>query len=400
MNEPKANLLVSKRNAFRLALALFLLVFLVLDGIGAFQALKDKVGEQALTFQMGPFSILWFNWLKILAALTLIFITIAAVREKGFVGSFLYPDTPRSRWIVALSFLALFALDGVDLLDPAIAFLKSEHLTFKLGAYSISVYFILKSFITLWIMLWLASVFASGIEKYLKSKDRLRPANRALVTKVVQIIIYILVFLLSLQVLGIDVAALTVFSGALGIGLGFGLQKIASNFISGLILLFEKSVEENDLVQMDDGTFGFVRKTSARYTLIESTDGKELMIPNEDFITRPVTNWTFSNTKARVEVPIGVAYDSDIVKARELILEAANEHPRCSKEQVPVCFLRQFGDSSVNFLLYFWVDDVENGRYGPQSDVMFAIWQKFREHHISIPFPQRDIHIKSDGRSL
>ncbi|WP_051548241.1 mechanosensitive ion channel family protein [Sneathiella glossodoripedis] len=119
------------------------------------------------------------------------------------------------------------------------------------------------------------------------------------------------------------------------------------------------------------------------------------MIPNEDFITNRVTNWTFTNPKGRVEILIGVSYNSDIEFARELILQAATENERCSKDPAPQCYLREFADSSVNFLLYFWVDDVTEGRFEPQSDVMRAIWRKFKEHNIEIPFPQRDVHIKS-----
>ena len=195
--------------------------------------------------------------------------------------------------------------------------------------------------------------------------------------------------------IGLDLTTLTVFGGALGIGLGFGLQKIASNFISGLILLLERSVEQDDLIELPDGTSGFVRRSSARYTLIETFDGKEILIPNEDFITNRVTNWTLSSTKARIQINLGVAYGSDIEQAQELILQAAREHPRCIEDPEPQCFLLNFGDSSVDFTLLFWVENVVDGRWAPQSEVMFAIWRKFREHGIEIPFPQRDLHIKS-----
>jgi small-conductance mechanosensitive channel len=201
-----------------------------------------------------------------------------------------------------------------------------------------------------------------------------------------------------LDFVGIDLTTLTVFSGAVGIGLGFGLQKIASNFISGLILLMEKSIEEGDLIELADGTFGFVRRASARYTLVETFDSKEILVPNEDLITSRVVNWTFSNSSARVELEIGVSYHSDIELARDLILQAAAEHPRCAVTPEPACFLRTFGDSSVNFTLHFWVDDVTEGRWHPHSEVMFEVWRKFKDSGIEIPFPQRDLHIRSDAR--
>ena len=223
----------------------------------------------------------------------------------------------------------------------------------------------------------------------------MRSASRSLVLKLVQIFIYFIAFILSLDIIGIDLTTLTVFGGALGIGLGFGLQKISSNFISGLILLMEKSVEEGDLIELTDGTFGFIRKVSARFTLVETFDGKEILVPNEDFITSRVVNWTYSNPHGRVEIPVGVSYGSDIEKAKQLILEAAKEHPRCVSEPEPQCFLRNFGDSSVDFILHFWVADVVQGRWGPQSEVMFSIWNKFAENGIEIPFPQRDLHLKT-----
>jgi len=199
--------------------------------------------------------------------------------------------------------------------------------------------------------------------------------------------------MLALNILNIKASSLAFFGGAIGIGLGFGLQKITSNFISGLILLFEKSIEEGDLVELENGVYGFIKNTGARYTLIETFDSKEIMIPNEEFITKNVVNWTYSNKQGRIDINIGVSYKCDIEKARELILEAAKEHKLCSVFPEPDCFLREYGDSSVNFLLYFWVDDVTKGRYEPQSDVMRSIWKKFKDNNIEIPFPQRDVHI-------
>jgi len=215
-----------------------------------------------------------------------------------------------------------------------------------------------------------------------------------LVLKLAQIVIYLVAFLVGLDFVGIDLTTLTVFSGAVGIGLGFGLQKIASNFISGLIILMEKSIEEGDLIELSDGTFGYIRRASARYTLVETFDSKEIRVPNEDLITSRVVNWTFSNSSARIEIELGVAYDSDIDLAHDLILAAAREHPRCVIKPEPACFLRSFGDSSVNFILHFWVEDVTLGRWPTQSEVMFSIWRKFKDNGIEIPFPQRDLHIK------
>lgn len=304
-----------------------------------------------------------------------------------------------SGWIAKLLLVVFvgvfFSLGYLEQLLPIKDILESPFLSFEFGETKVSAYLILKGLIATAILFWLTGIISEFGEKRIKSINGVRTSNKALIIKVFQIAVYFIAFILVLDVLGIDLTTLAIFSGAVGIGIGFGLQKITSNFISGLILLFEKSVEEGDLVELSGGTYGFVRQTGARFTLIEGFDGKEEMIPNEDFITNRVTNWTFTNSKGRVEIKVGVSYDCDIEVARDLILLSATEHSRCSLNPKPQCYLQEFGDSSVNFLLYFWVDDVTAGRFEPQSDVMRTIWRKFKENNISIPYPQRDVHIKS-----
>ncbi|MEZ5691145.1 MAG: mechanosensitive ion channel [Rickettsiales bacterium] len=296
--------------------------------------------------------------------------------------------------IITISFISLVYYDYLRLIKE---FLDSESLSFNIGKNSISLYTLLKSAVTIIILFWVAGIFSEFGEKRIKKIRKIRASNKSLIIKIFQIALYFVTFIFALDILGIDLTTLTIFSGAVGIGIGFGLQKITSNFISGLILLFEKSVENDDLVELNDGTYGFIRHTGARYTLVETFEGKEIMIPNEDFITNRVTNWTYSNSKGRVEIYIRVSYESDIEKAKELILEAAREHPRCIKDPVPECFLREFADSYVSFLLHFWVDDVTLGRYEPQSDVMISMWKKFKENNITIPYPQQDLYIKNSG---
>ncbi|MDJ0626134.1 MAG: mechanosensitive ion channel [Candidatus Caenarcaniphilales bacterium] len=278
--------------------------------------------------------------------------------------------------------------------EPTKEFLSSDKLTFHLASFELSAYRLIKGVFAIIFMFWTASLINSIGTRYIQKITSIRPSNRILLIKFFQISVYVAFSLLIFKILNIDLTSFAVLSGAIGIGLGFGLQKITSNFISGLILLFEKSVQQGDLVELADKTLGFVKYTAARYTLVETFDNKEIMVPNEEFIISSVTNLTHSDKKGRVEFMIGVSYDSDIEKARELIFEAAKEHKRCSKQPIPQCYLREFADSSVNFLVHFWVDDVIEGRYQPQSDVMRAIWKKFKENNITIPFPQRDVHIK------
>ena len=295
-------------------------------------------------------------------------------------------------FLVVVGFLSL---DFLGTLQPVKAFLDSENLSFSIGEARISAYLMTKAFIIIVLFFLITGILSEFGEKRIKSIRGIHSSNKALINKAFHIFIYFFGFIIALNILGIDLTAFAIFSGAIGIGIGFGLQKITSNFISGLILLFEKSIENGDMVELSDGTYGLIRKTSARYTLLETFEGREMMIPNEDFIINRVTNWTFNNRKGRLELNIGVAYESDIEKAMELILEAAREHPRCIDDPGPSCYLKEFGDSSVNFMLFFWVADVSSGRYRAKSDVMMSVWKKFNEHNITIPFPQRDIYIKN-----
>ncbi len=174
------------------------------------------------------------------------------------------------------------------------------------------------------------------------------------------------------------------------------MQKIASNFISGIILLFEKSIETGDIVEIDGSIYGTIKRFSGRYTLIECFDGKEIMMPNEEFIVSRVVNWTYSNSRARIKLSIGVAYDSDLEKAKNIMLDCALKHPQTitnDPEIEPGCYLKEFGDSSVNFDLYFWVNDINEGLFAPKSDVYMSIWKEFKDNNIIIPFPQREVTI-------
>lgn len=306
------------------------------------------------------------------------------------------PRRNAAKWLLFLALIAIVAATYMGYLNSVRAALDTPALTLRLGSFGFSAYTLLSGSIAIALVFWTTAIVADTVERKIARLHNVRAANRALVLKLAQILIYVIAFLVALDFVGIDLTTLAVFSGAVGIGLGFGLQKIASNFISGLILLMEKSVEEGDLIELADGTFGFIRRASARYTLVETFDSKEILVPNEDLITSRVINWTFSNASARVEIEVGVSYHSDIDLAHDLILEAAREHPRCAATPEPACFLRAFGDSSVNFILHFWVDDVTLGRWPPQSEVMFTIWRKFKAHGIEIPFPQRDVHIRQD----
>lgn len=300
-------------------------------------------------------------------------------------------------FIFAITIFSSLVFTGY--LNPAMEFLNSEDLAIIVGKVRITPYIVLKSIFAIIVVFWGAGKLVNFARDNIRKLKKMRASSRSLLTKTATIVIYAVAFILTLNIIGIDLTALTIFSGALGIGLGFGLQKITSNFISGIIMLFERSIEQGDVVELESGVYGRIRSVNARYTLVETYDGKEIMIPNEEFIVDRVVNWTYSNSKGRISMVIGVAYDSDIHLVRKIILDSIAKLDNVSKEEEPECHLTEFADSSVNFLVRFWIDDFSMGRRKAQSDVMFDIWDAFKEHNIEIPFPQRDLNIK-DAESI
>lgn len=300
-------------------------------------------------------------------------------------------------WIAALSMLAVIIISKLGYIDQFKNALNSPAFTIAIGNHSINLVSILKKAIDITLLLWISHFFLKFGEEKLQSISSITGNNRTLLIKAFQCLSYFIMLLIGLDMLGIDLMALSVLGGAVSIGVGFGSKKIVSNFISGLILLFEKTIEEGDLIELNDGTIGIIKLTSARYTLIETYDSREIMIPNEDFMANRITNWTHSNNKSRLCVKIGVAYDTDLELARDVMLRAASEHTRCSKRKAPTCFISEFGESSINFHLYFWVEDITKGSRATKSDVLFSIWNKFKQHGIIIPFPQREITVLSSN---
>lgn len=265
--------------------------------------------------------------------------------------------------------------------------------SFKVGGITLNPFTIAKSLLLILVLFWLSGVAIRLLDKRLRRIATLRPSTRVLILKLAQAVLYCAIFVVGMQTMGISLAALSVFGGALGVGLGFGLQKIASNFVSGIILLSEKSIEVGDVIELMDGTIGTIKRTYARYTLLEAQDGREVMIPNEEFISQRVISWTHTDKNARVELSVTVAYDSDMELVKRIMLDAANTHPKRVKARPSLCVLYAFQDSGVELHLYFWVLDIVDGRMEPKSDVMMSILKGFAKHNISIPYPQRELRI-------
>ena len=219
------------------------------------------------------------------------------------------------------------------------------------------------------------------------------PALQVLVTKFLKVFIAVGAILFAISSMGVDLSSFAVLGGAIGLGLGFGFQKVISNLISGVILLGDRSIKPGDVIEVDQ-TYGWINTLGARYTSVITRDGTEHLIPNEMMITEKVVNWSFSDDKVRVKIPFGVSYTSDIHKAMDLALEAANADQRILKEPVAAVRLTGYGDNSVDFELRAWILDPTDGLGNIRSAFYIRIWDLFKENGIEFPYPQRDVHIK------
>jgi small-conductance mechanosensitive channel len=287
---------------------------------------------------------------------------------------------------------SIAALSIVDLLEPVIALLDSAAV--RLGGLRLSLLGLINGAILLTVLLWLAFAVSRAVERRAGSSTILTPSARVLVSQFTKITLVTVAIVFSLSSMGIDLTAFAVFTGALGVGIGFGLRTVVSNLLSGILLLMDRSIKPGDVIAVG-ATFGTVNFMGARYLSLLTRDGIEHLIPNESLVTTAVENWSYSNNLVRVKTEIGVSYNSDIRKAIDLVLEAAGEAERVLKDPEPRCFIAGFGDSSVNLNLRMWINDPSNGVANVRGAVLLGVWDKFHAHGIEIPFPQRDLHIRS-----
>ncbi|WP_457650036.1 mechanosensitive ion channel family protein [Profundibacter sp.] len=286
--------------------------------------------------------------------------------------------------------MALYAL---GLLDDLSAYLSAT--VISLGNISFSIMALVRGVIAGSILFWLGRWSNDQSAALISKQEEMRPATRQLAVKATEITIFGVAFLLLMNIMGISLTSLAVLGGAIGVGLGFGLQKIASNFISGVILLLEGQATVGDYVELDGGEAGTIIKMMARATILETYDGRWIVIPNEDFITTRVVNYSDSGSANRYEAPFSVSYDTDINKIPAIVEAAVAKHKEVlDKPFPPDCELRGFGDSGVDFAVEFWVNGIDDGENKFTSDVLFLIWNALKENNIEIPYPQRVVEIK------
>jgi small-conductance mechanosensitive channel len=282
-------------------------------------------------------------------------------------------------------------------LAPTVSWLES--IDVAIGNIRFSAYGLLRVLIFGSLLFWLGRLTDTAGQSVIRSQEEFDVGTRELFAKLFAAILYMVVFVLLLQIMGINLTALAVFGGALGVGLGFGLQAIASNFISGIILLLDRSLRVGDYVELDSGQKGTIIAMNMRSTTLETFEGKVIVVPNETFITSAFVNWTHNNEKQRYSIEFQVAYSTDIEKLITILREVVISHPQViSGDDVPIeerpdAEIAGFGDSGIDILIEFWIAAIDDGRNRVGADLYMMIWKALRENGIEIPFPQREVRI-------
>ena len=376
--KPKLSMIIEKRNLKDTALSRFLYAFV--------QILTHLIAIIFLWLALVVFRqlSLKIHFLNIVESLLIAWVFIRLITSI----------VHETLWAKFIAFTAwtVATLHILSLLNPTLVLL--DNLAIYIGDTRLSVLLFIKTIIILYLLMRLALSVSTILEKRISTSDRLTPSMKVFLSKVITITLTIMAVLITISSLGIDLYAFAFIGGAVGLGIGFGLQKVISNLFSGLILLLDRSIKPGDVIAIDD-TYGQIRSMGARYVSISTRDSTEYLIPNEDLITHQVVNWSFSSTRLRLKIGVGVSYDSDVHKVIKLMVAAARNIDRVLDDPQPVCQLKNFGDHSIEMELRFWIRDPENGIANVSSAIRMGIWDAFKANGIEIPFPQRVVHMIS-----
>jgi len=323
------------------------------------------------SYLLGILGQLAFAWLVI--ALFTRFIGNRALRSVVRAGGWAW---------VTVSILGL-SEDAVALMDG---------LAVTLGEMRLSVWIVVQAIVILGALFFAARFVAAGSARRIRRNEDISPSMQVLSVKLLQVVLYGAAIFIGLRAVGVDLTGLAFLSGAIGVGLGFGLQKVVSNLVSGFILLLDKSIKPGDVISLGE-TFGWIEQMGARYVSVVTRDGKEYLIPNEDLITGQVVNWSHTNAFVRLDIFFGTAYHNDPHLVRKVAIEAARSVGRVLSSRPPVCHIVGFGDSSVDYILRFWIEDPTGGLTNIRGNVYLAMWDAFKANDIDIPFPQREVKI-------
>ena len=323
--------------------------------------------------------------LGILANLALAWLIIS-VLTRLIANGFLRALVRYFGWtLVTLGFLGL--TDEVRSLLDSIAV--------ELGGFRLSALNVLQAIAVVAVLMFAARFLSKTTTAQIRKNKEISPSMQELAIKFLQVTLYGAAFFIGLKASGFDLTGLAVLSGAIGVGLGFGLQKVVSNLVSGVIILMDKSIKPGDVISLGE-TFGWINSLGARYVSITTRDGREYLIPNEDLITGQVVNWSHSNDFVRLDIYFGTSYGCDPHDVRRIAIGAAKTVGRVLEDQPPVCHIVGFGDSSVDYILRFWIRDPTAGLTNIRGNVYLALWDAFLENNISIPFPQREVRMLED----
>ncbi len=293
--------------------------------------------------------------------------------------------------VVATVSWGIAALSIVGWLTPAVLLLDAAAV--QVGASRISMLVVLKSAVLLVALIWVASVAGDFLERRMRDGFDLSPAMQVLAGKLVRWALIAFAVAAALGAVGLDLTAITVFSGAIGIGIGFGLQKLASNLISGVIILTDRSIKPGDTITIGDMR-GTISTLNARYVSVLTLTGAELLVPNERFVTETVVNWSYSNRRMLLDVPFGVDYRTDPYEVRQIAIRVAKRVGRVLPDPGPSCHLLGFGDSALELVLYVWIDDPERGTVNVKSEILLGLWSEFKDAGIAIPYPHREVILR------
>ncbi|SLN20689.1 putative MscS family protein.1 precursor [Roseovarius litorisediminis] len=326
--------------------------------------------------------------LGILASLALAWLVIAIV-TRLISNGFLRTTVRYFGWTWATLIILNLTGETQQLLDSAAV---------HLGETRLSLWLVVQAIVIIGSLFALARFVSSTTSAQIRKNEEISPSMQVLVVKFLQVLLYGSAFFIGLRTVGVDLTGLAVLSGAIGVGLGFGLQKVVSNLVSGIIILLDKSIKPGDVISLGE-TFGWINSLGARYVSVVTRDGKEYLIPNEDLITGQVVNWSHSNEFVRLDIYFGTAYADDPHQVRKIAINAAKGVDRVLSFKAPVCHIVGFGDSSVDYILRFWISDPTGGLTNIRGNVYLALWDAFQEHDISIPFPQREVRMLGDDPS-
>ncbi len=353
---------------FRRAMRAFLLVVILWLIIAAIMQVSIFTSRRQLVVSAASLATAWL---------------IISIASKFIRNGFFSKTVAIVAWTVA-------ALNILGLLPATITMLDAAGIQFD--SFRLSLLVVFKGAVVFSLLVWLAIVVGKFADERIRAIEDLTPSLKVLAGKLIKAGLLVTAVFGGLSLIGIDFSALAVFGGAVGLGIGFGLQKVVSNLISGVILLTDKSIKPGDVITVGD-TYGRIDQLAARYVSVRARDGREYLVPNEDLITSQVINWTFSEQNVRLDVNFGVSYNADPFEVREVAKKACVKVARVMKNPGPVCHITEFGDSSINLILRFWVCDPDNGTTNVRGDVFLELWSALKEANIEIPYPHRQMLI-------